>query len=374
MKVLHVIWHLGQGGAQTYLLSLLKEQLVDADIEPLLLVLGVPGALSSEFEQKVEVSYLDMRGGLDLLRLFRIPKALRNIHADLIHSHSNNLAFNTATQFAGMPVVYTEHGGGLLGGRKRDRIVYTYLSRPFCRIIAISHEMSRVMSDANSSLKDRIEVVYNGVDIDDIESRSAPDGSGMDKYLLNAEYRVGIIGRLERQKGIDIFLKVAAELCKSRDDVVFLIIGDGSLRSELEQLAHRLGISGKTFFLGFRTDALSLLKTLDLFVFTSIYEPFGLVITEAMAAGVPVVAMHERGAVPEIITNGVDGLVVNGRNPQDIADRADQLLRNESLRLEIINSARDTIRRRFTIQNNALGVKSIYQHCVRQSDGRMHTR
>lgn len=364
MRVLHVIWHLGQGGAQTYLYNLLKLQIADADLQPRLLVLGKRGALSEDFEELLEVSYLDMRGGLDLLRAIRIPAALKRSDEELVHSHSNNLAFNFALQFFHLPVVYTEHGGGLLGGRRRDLLIYRHLSRAISRYIAISQEMAKVMKAANPSLEDRIDVVYNGVNIDAIAAIPVYDSRDLDSRIANARYRVGIVGRLEYQKGIDLFIESAAYLCKKRDDVVFIVIGDGSLRLQLEKHALEKGIAGRVFFLGYRTDALSLLKRLDVFLFTSNYEPFGLVITESMAAEVPVVATNSHGAVLEIISNGGDGLLVNGRNPQQIADVVDRLLSDVKLRSDIIRNARETVRQRFTIQASASGVRAVYLKCL----------
>ena len=126
MKVLHVIWHLGQGGAQTYLFNLLKEQIMDNDLEPVILVLGARGTLSDQFENIFEVIYLEMRSGIDLVRAFRIVPAIKNSNVQMIHSHSNNIAFNVVLQFLGFPVVFTEHGGGLLGGRKRNHFIYRF--------------------------------------------------------------------------------------------------------------------------------------------------------------------------------------------------------------------------------------------------------
>ena len=362
MKLLHVIWHLGQGGAQTYLYNLLKVQVMDAELLPQLLVLSGRGPLSDQFEGIVDVSYLNMRSGLDILRATQIRSALVSANVELIHSHSNNLLFNATLQFMKVPVVWTEHGG-VLRGRKRDFLIYRFLSRPISRFIAISQVMAKTMVEVRPSLRDRIDVVYNGIDAEAVAALPVSDGDELDARILKARFRVGIVGRLEYQKGVDHFIAAAVEMCNICDEVAFVIIGDGSLRTQLEKVSRDSGFSDKIFFLGYRADALRLVKMLDVFLFTSNYEPFGLVITEAMASGVPVVAMHARGAVPEIISDGYDGLIVIGERPRELASAVIRLLSDPRLKSEIVGNAAQTVRQRFSIEENASGVMRTYKKC-----------
>nr|WP_243391665.1 glycosyltransferase family 4 protein [Pseudohalioglobus lutimaris] len=362
--MLHVIWHLDQGGAQTYLFNLLSEQVADPDLEPCLVVLSSPGALSDKFEKLLEVEYLGMKGGFSVVRSFGIHRTVKKFRPRLVHSHSNNLLFNSALHFVRLPVVYTDHGGGLLGGRKQDYILYRYLYRTINRWISISGMMAELMQNANPSVSLEIDLVYNGVDVNQIVSTKEYCGDDLDSRILNAKYRVGIIGRLEHQKGVDLFLKTAASISEKVDDVVFIVIGDGDLRDELESLAVRLGIQDRTFFLGFRSDALSLLKLFSVFLFTSNFEPFGLVITEAMAARVPVVAVHTAGAVPEILEDHEDGFIVNTRNPDQVAQAVVTVLGDPATCHRITEKAAFKVQREFSIKSNAQGVKEVYYRSI----------
>ena len=362
MRILHIIWHLGQGGAQTYLLNLLKLQVADPDIQVELLVFEDRTELSEEFESLVAVNYLHIMNGRNPLDFFKIVSALKSSTYDLIHSHSNALLLNMALQFVGQPVVFTEHGGKLLGGRWVDQLAYKLFARRFNVIIAISNEMARLMRATVPSLADRVEVVYNGVDIERIQTARS---CAVQDYWPNSEmqpFTIGVIGRLDDQKGIDLFIDTAKELCKRRSDAQFVIVGDGSLRAQLEQQARSLVDNNKLFFTGYRSDALSILKTMDVFLFTSKYEPFGLVITEAMVALVPVVAANIKGAVPELIDNGKTGLVVEGANIPELAESVDRLLDNERLRSEVKSKAFAAVSERFTMEANHVGVKNC---CLR---------
>lgn len=359
-----MIWDLGQGGAQTYLLNLVREQKKDPELDPCLLVLSGPGALSDQFETLLKPEYLGMRGGLSVLPWLNLGRLIRQANPDLIHSHSNNLLFNFALHFISCPAVYTEHGGGLLGGRKQDYALYRYLYRPIDRWIAISGMMAELMQSANSDASLEIDLVYNGVNVEKIASTESHKGDDLDPRILNATHRIGIIGRLENQKGIDLFLRTAAAVSDTMTDAVFVIVGDGELRTELEQLAKKLGIDQQTCFLGYRPDAITLLKLFDVFLFTSKFEPFGLVITEAMAAEVPVVAVHTAGAVPEILSDKEDGIIVDVRNPDRAAEAVVALLHDQAARERIAQRALAKVESAFSIKANAGGVMQVYRRAT----------
>lgn len=301
-----MIWHLGQGGAQTYLYQLIQELMqTRKDYQQEVLVLFSPGPLSEQFhESGIPVQYAQMKSGLDIVAVFRVYRILRKSGADIIHSHSNNLLFNTLLNFLNRPVLYTEHGGGLLGKRKRDFLIYQYLYRPITKFIAISNEMARLMKAINPAISGRVVTIPNGVNLDAIESEKKVVESEWEQSVKSKRYYVGIIGRLVEQKGVDLFVEVAEKIAAQRDDVGFVIVGDGVLRNQLQSAVDEKQLNDSVFFTGYRSNGIAWLKRFDVFLFTSKFEPFGLVITEAMACGVPVVAAHRRGAVPEIIEDG----------------------------------------------------------------------
>lgn len=238
MKVVHVIWHLGQGGAQTYLYQLINELIKIRENDQLeVLVLSSSGSLSEDFHRiGIPVHYAQMSSGLDMLGAFKVYRLLRNSGADIIHSHSNNLLFNVLLHFLNRPVLYTEHGGGLLGNRRRDFLIYKYLYRPITKFIAISDEMARLMKIVNPAVSGRIVTIPNGVNIDAIENEAKVDESEWRQVVGSKRYHIGIIGRLVEQKGIDLFIEVADKIVSQRNDVCFVIVGDGILRDQLQSI------------------------------------------------------------------------------------------------------------------------------------------
>lgn len=362
MKVVHVIWDLGLGGAQTYLVQLLHNLVTDEELELEVIVLARRDSVSDWHDRlNVPVSYFGMRSGLDWVRFISFSKKILIDRPDLIHSHCHNILFNILLNVLKIPVVYTEHGGGLLSGRLRDKWIYRYLYRPIQAFIAISETMAGVMKSTNPDIAELVVTVPNGVELGLIDSQSACQEWEWPEKVRGINKRVGIVGRLVEEKGIDLFLDVAAELLKYRENVAFIIIGDGPLKPLLEARAEDLGISEKVLFLGYRVDVVRWLKGLDVYLFTSKIEGFGMVLVEAMAAGVPVVAAHIKGAVPEIIENYVNGVFVEGGDPGELARNVCMLLDQPDLASSLAKKARSIVESRYTMSANAQSIAAIYK-------------
>lgn len=366
MNVLHIIWNLGQGGAQTYLINLVSQLQQREDIENEVLVLSGVGPMSESLKNLgIPVEYLNMRSGTDIAGVCRLYQKLRLVRPDIIHCHSNNLSLNLFLPSVKRPIVYTEHGGDWYLGKKRATLIYCWLGKSIRRYIAISSTMAKMMKNINPRLSKRITVVHNGVKTEVIEKATPAEWSALPESFHVARWRVGIIGRLVPQKGIDMFLETAAVIAGRRDDVVFVVVGEGPLRERLERQACQLEIADRVLFLGYRKDAINILKRLNVFLFTSNTEPFGLVITEAMAAGIPVVALHQEGAVPEIIDDTVDGFIVESKNPEKLAARVLQLIDDPKLHNLFTKRACEKVKKQFTISKNACSVAKIYKECLK---------
>jgi len=126
---------------------------------------------------------------------------------------------------------------------------------------------------------------------------------------------VGVIARLQPEKGLDHFLKAAARVAALVPEARFIVVGDGPLRGELEALARRIGVGESVCFLGFRADAREVTGLLDVLVVPSLTEGSPLVVLEAMAAGVPVVA-SDVGGIPDQIRHEREGLLVPPGDPK----------------------------------------------------------
>ena len=155
---------------------------------------------------------------------------------------------------------------------------------------------------------------------------------------------VGVIGRLDIQKGQEVLLRAAPEVLRRHRDVHFVLAGEetrgeSGYKSHLKELARSSGIESNVSFLPFTNDVARFLAALDVFVLPSFAETYGLVVIEAMAMKLPVIATNA-GGVPEIITDRETGLLVEPRNSKEIADAIHRLLTRPSLRSRLGKSAR----------------------------------
>jgi len=356
---------MGHGGAQDYLCNLLRCCQRMGGIENEVIALFFKGPLWERIKGiGIPATCLNLRGALDIFRIVRLCCCLRLSKHDIIHVHHFNPIANAIICVLAKNNVFTEHGGALLSGDWKPKLIYWIFYRKYCRIIAISKAMAKVMGEVNSRAIRRINVVYNGTDIMGVDSMPSHRGCGLPRRFNNSRYRVGIVGRLVQQKGHSTFLDTAARLARIRDDIAFPIVGDGPLRKDLEAKAKYLNLTQNVLFLGYRSDAISILKRFDVYLFTSYQEGFGLVLVEAMAAGVPIVALDQQGAVREIIENGVDGIVVDRKDPNLLAEQVVRLIEDSSLRKRLILNARQKVEKRFSIEKNASEVFGIYSECL----------
>lgn len=199
--------------------------------------------------------------------------------------------------------------------------------------------------------------IHPGIDVETFasarvalrESSRAAFGAASDEPL------VGIVGRLQPWKGQHVFLRAAARVAAAHPRARFVIAGDATggfsagYPAELRALAVELGIEDRVVFAGERNDVPAVLAALDVFVHASVEEPFGIVIVEALAAGVPVVATRG-GGVGEIVTDGDDGYLIECGNDEEMAARIDALLSDAALAQRIASAGRTRAREAFTAQ------------------------
>lgn len=230
------------------------------------------------------------------------------------------------------------------------------------KIVVVSKAVGQMFTGKNIQ---KVQVVYNGTDVE----KFSPDVDGSlirkDFNIADDELVVGIVGRLKPWKGQKEFLKAASGVARSLPNTTFLIVGDTTFgykeyKDELIQLADELGISSRVILTGKRNDIPNVIRAMDVMVHASLKpEPFGLVIVEGMASGIPVVA-SSRGGPLEIIEDGKDGYLVNPEETDMLANKIIELLKDQSLRQKIAEAARKKVVEQFSIKNFVKQFQKIY--------------
>ena len=368
-KICHVIWRSSIGGMEKYVLNLLKIMKNLADVS--LIHLGSPGILWEEYKKLgIPIYCFNIRHGLDIKNFIKLYYFFKNKKFDIIHSHIHTWIFNLILSFKknNSKLIFTEHGGELLGKKLRDVLFYKFFASNYDLLIAISHYMKNIMIKYNPTLEPKIKVIYNGIPFSSKNLKKIDPKVYRKKLLPHLDLKekvIGIVGRLVPQKGIDKFLYIASEIFKKRKDISFLVVGDGVLKEDLLKLSKKLGIYNDVHFLGFKKNVLEIMKCFDIFLLTSNWEPFGLVIIESMSVGVPVVALHCRGAVEELIKNDETGLIIKENNYFKIAEKILQFLDNKEKQKFIIENAYYWAIKNFSIESNVQKLMKIYRELLK---------
>lgn len=339
------------GGAERYVLNLVCG-LNKALFEPVV-ACGYEGRLSRTLrEEGIPVSVLPNGiGGLAAL-----SRLLRSARPQIVHTHGvrGNLFGRLAARRAGVPtVVTTVHSDLALDyPRPLKRTVYSLLdgvTDPLVnRYVVVSEALKKLVVQRGIK-PGRVIVVPNGVDT--AAFHPIPGAAARLRDLVGMGPKVCLVGmaaRLHPVKGHDLFLRAAAEIAARAGtlDVRFLVIGSGppEYRQQMEALSERLGLRERVVFLGEREDVPAILAGLDAAVVPSQFEAFSLSVIEAMASGTPLVATRV-GAIPEIVEDGVSGLLANPGDAPDLAGKILTVLADQDLARNLTENGLKTAQR-----------------------------
>jgi len=332
IKVLHILTDKNIGGAGRWLLYYLKYhnrtafqvKVVlphDSLLADAVKALDVPVIAMEEMEDRS----FDKKAMKALVKLFKEEKP------DIVHTHASMTA-RMAARAAMVPSIFnTKHCMESAPGILPKKIVRREVNAAFSdKIIAVSRAVRRSMVHAGTS-PEQIAVVYNG--IEPIAIPAAEEKAALlQSYGGKAgEMAVGMVARLEEVKDHETFLLAAQNVLEHRRDVRFYIVGDGSLRDELERRAYELGISSNVTFTGFIKDVEKIEAALDIAVITSKAEALCLSIIESMIAGIPAVGT-DSGGVAEVIKHGENGFLVPIGDADQLAERIEELLADDAKR------------------------------------------
>jgi glycosyltransferase involved in cell wall biosynthesis len=206
--------------------------------------------------------------------------------------------------------------------------------------------------------RDKVSAIPNSLDLDryplaDQNCQEVKSALGFDPH----EPIVGTAGRLHKRKNVQMFLQAAKRLLDDGVRARFLIVGDGPMRSELEKLTSELGIAEHVHFAGWRTDIISVMRAMDIFVLCSYAEAWPIVILEALALQKPTVSTAV-GGIPEIIENGQNGILIPSGDPGCLKKVLQDLLQKPEKARQIAHAGRKSIAQKYS---DKVMVEKTYQ-------------
>jgi len=308
-----------------------------------------------------------MRKRFDLRCVRHLTELIRQENYALVHAHTPRSVWvgSLAAERAGVPLVYHVHSPTARDSTRRlqnfvNARLERWSTRNAARLIAVSPSLVRGMREQGFAAN-QVTYVPNGVPSLDLPPRQKPAGT----------LTLGMVALFRPRKGVEILLEALAALRSRGVDVRLRAVGPFETleyESEVKGLVDRLGVGEAITWTGFVEDIAAELKQMDLFVLPSLFgEGLPMVVLEAMAAGLPVVASHVEG-VPEAICHREEGLLVEPGSVSQLAIAIEEIVDGPLDYLELSSNARQRHAECFSAQAMAADVANVYREVLRSTE------
>jgi len=377
-KVLHMITELPVGGAQDN--TLLTVEHLDKDKYDVTLMsspggswveraLGIPDirvVLNDRLQRRIHPIS-------DLAAIWRIFHHIRQEQYDIVHTHSSKpgILGRIAARWAGVPIiVHTIHGFPFNDFMNViTKRFYIFLERIASRcadkLITVSNLNKKKAIELRLAKEDKFVNIYSGIDLRRFTPDSVASRMKAELSIPGDHFVVGMVGRLSPQKDTSTFIEAVNILRQDTPNITCLLVGDGELRSGLEELTDAFGLRDTIRFLGERSDVPEILDVLDVFVLSSLWEGLGRALTEAMAMAKPVVATAVEG-VPELVHDHQTGILVQPKDPVSMARAIQRLLRDRALAEQLGRNAQKRVLQDFGFVTMIEQIDDLYDRLLDQ--------
>lgn len=356
-RVLQLLATGGNGGAQeSYTGLLLRLDRARYDVRAVSLSAG--SAVQRLRRLGVTVDVIEEADDEDAVR--ELAAYLRRNEIDLVHSHMfrAEMLGTRAAVAAGTPVIMaTVHSSRVRS--IEDIAALALLTKHMDRLIVPSSSIvAKVRAEGRET---RYSVIPNGVDLDRFSTAVAPCALRKEIGMPPDGQLIGVVARLEDEKGHRYLVQAMPRIVAASPGAWLVIVGDGSLADELREQAAALPAPARerVVFTGRREDVAAVTADLDVAVLPSLREAQGISLLEAMARRRPVVASAV-GGIPEVVTDGADGLLVPSGDPDALAAAVIRLLADPALRRRLGDAGYRTVAERFSIDAQVRRVEAIY--------------
>ena len=370
MKVLHIISSGGMYGAEAVILNM-SRVLNEAGHQSVLGVFSNFSKLNLQLHERalkegIESHLIPCKGQIDRSAVARIRELVRQAKVDVVHAHGYKADIYVYFALRGTRAPYVSTCHNWIEDNPlvafygvADRLVL----RKYARVVAVSYEVKQRLLKAGVP-DSRICLVENGIDLRPYKGAAASLRVEMGLSALI----VGLVGRLSREKGVDIFLRAAARVLTEVPEARFVVVGEGPDRDKLESLIDELGIRLSVDLLGRRDDMPGVYASLDVMVSSSRQEGLPMAILEGMASRLPLVATAV-GEVPVVVVDGVTGLLVAAEDVEGLAGAILKLLRDRGLRERLGGAGRQLVEEKYSAARMAADYLKVYEAAIAETAG-----
>jgi glycosyltransferase involved in cell wall biosynthesis len=368
IRVLHLISSSGFFGAENVLLEIVKELRYTH-------FLPVVGVIKNLYNPHLEITEEAKRnelsveifpcaGRLDLRTILLMRAFLKAQKIDIIHTHGykSNLYAIAATLGKNISMITTCHNW--LSESPKMKL-YAWLDKFFLkrfdRVVAVSESVKQEILRHNISHRNLL-TIYNGIDIKRFSNHRRTN-SIRKEFGIDQSYKViGFVGRLSKEKGVIYLMEAAEEVLKECPKLIFLIVGDGPLRKELQRKYDFAPI----IFTGIRNDVPEVYQCMNIFVLPSLREGLPMVLLEAMASRLPVVATRV-GAIPAVIMDKETGLLIEPGDQDPIKESLLYLLKNPKMAKAMGRNGYRYVQEHFSSKKMAGAYLDVYRELIQNA-------
>lgn len=350
------IMHIAQapGGVERYLYTLLKK--MDRKQFNNILVLSQDYDINKfkQFSDNIECVEMHREINIfsELNSMICVRRIIKKYRPDIVYMHSTKAG--AIGRIANLGIknisIYNPHGWAFnmkcnIFKRKLYAVIERLLA-PLCtKIVAISdYEKSSAMNQ-HICKEGKIQVIYNGIDLD--EQKEGHNYLSRESLAIpqNA-FVVGMVGRLDKQKAPDVFVKAAYLIKQVIPNAFFIMVGNGTEQEEIEQMIKKYDLYNSFLITGWTQNPLDYIYNFDIGMLLSRWEGFGLVLAEYMLLGKPIIATRV-DAIPSLITDGYNGLLIEVDDYKSAACKCEELFQNSCLQEQLINNGVATVYEKF---------------------------
>lgn len=292
-------------------------------------------------------------GSSDLKAIKEVRALIKKYNPDIVYAHSSKAGAITRVADIGLKnhCIYNPHGWAFnMRCSAKKKAMYTAIEKiaaPFCdKIICISDAEKQSALDKKICKEDKLQVIFNGVDIEAYENEVHGAVKRKDLNIPEDAFVVGMVGRISPQKAPDVFVKMAKHVKDEVPNAHFIIVGNGNQEDEIRKYAEDNDFSNSLHITGWVDNPMSYVELFDVACLLSRWEGFGLALPEYMMAGKPIVASRV-DAIPNIIRNGENGLLVEVDDDIGTSKAVLRILREDGLRKKIVAQGLEDVHNRF---------------------------
>ena len=346
------------GGGEVWMITAMKE-FVKLGYDVTLVCKKEAAIIEHAAAEGIKTIPINISGDLNPVTIFKLYNIFRKKSINVVIANTGKdlrLSGIASLFLKNIKVIARQGIDYPLKNNLRYKIAYNYLAD---KIVANSEATKTTMLKSAPWLKpDKVKVIYNGIDTSIYKAENTKNLRN-EFGFAKGDFVIGFVGRLSVQKGVQYALEAFKSVYEKHLNTRLLICGDGELRGDVEKFVFENKLESKIHLAGFRNDIPNIMKTIDVLLTPSLWEGFGIVLIEAMAAGKPCVAT-QTSSIPEIVEDGVNGFLVPPKESKQIAEALIRLLSDPQLVRKMGQAGIEIVNKKFTIVKMITEYKKLF--------------